>query len=140
MSVRAPIVKVRPRVTPTELQFWWSPPAQVWVAGGEGDNRLAYSVGGMTWTVSDSGNSIFTGGCYAVSYGNGMWVAGGGNGTNKLAYSTNGIDWTGSSSGNSVLTSACYKVAYGNGLWVAGGYGTNQLAYSSDGIEWTASS
>ena len=28
MSVPAPIVKVRPRVTPTELQFWWSPPAQ----------------------------------------------------------------------------------------------------------------
>lgn len=26
MSVPAPIVKVRPRVTPTELQFWWSPP------------------------------------------------------------------------------------------------------------------
>ena len=140
MSVPVPIVKVRPRVTPTELQFWWSPPAQVWVAGGEGDNRLAYSVGGMTWTVSDSGNSIFAGGCYTVSYGNGMWVAGGGNGTNHLAYSTDGINWTASSSGNSVLTIVCYKVAYGNGLWVAGGAGTNQLAYSTNGIDWTASS
>jgi hypothetical protein len=112
-----------------------------WVAGGNGTNQLAYSTNGITWTASTSGNSVLTGLCYAVAYGNGRWVAGG-VGTNQLAYSTDGINWTASTSGNSVLTYLCSKVAYSNGIWVASGYnseGDGQMAYSTDGINWTAS-
>ena len=140
--VPAPIVKVRPRVAATELQFWWSllPPqqTQLWVAGGYGTNRLAYSTNGINWTTSTSGNSIFTVYCYAVAYGNGVWVAGG-YGNNSIAYSTNAITWTASTSGNNLMTHACNGIAYGGGLWVAGGSGTNKMTYSTNGITWTAS-
>ena len=112
--------------------------SSIWVASGGGTNQLAYSSDGIAWTVSDSGNSVFTSACYTVSYGNGLLVAGG-QGTNQLAYSSDGVTWTPSTSGNSVLTNACLTVSYGNGLWVAGSDGTNHLAYSTDGITWTES-
>ena len=111
-----------------------------WVAGGSGSNRLAYSTDGIFWTVSTSGNAVFTWYCLAAAYnGSNLWVAGG-QGTNQLAYSSDGINWTASASGNALLTGICNAVAWnGSNLWVAGGWGTNQMAYSSDGITWTAS-
>ena len=108
------------------------------VAGGGGANKLAYSVDGVTWIASTSGNAVLTSGCYAVAWNGTQWVAGGG-GTNQLAYSTDGITWTASTSGNAVITASCNAVAWNGTRWVAGGEGTNQLAYSADGITWTAS-
>jgi hypothetical protein len=136
LTVPPPKIFARPRVAPTNIQYYWNGHV-MYVAGGIGTNQLAYSTDGITWTASASGNSVLTIQCYAVAYGN-RWVAGG-QGTNRLAYSADGITWTASTSGNSVLTSQCLAVAYGNGLWVAGGAGTNQLAYSTDGINWTGS-
>lgn len=115
----------------------------MWVAGGystdmlEGNNTVAYSTDGMTWTVSTSGSNILIDSCKAVAYGNGLWVAGGA-GTNTLIYSEDGMAWTTSTNGISILYD-CLTVAYGNGMWVAGGAGTYNLAYSADGITWTGS-
>jgi len=109
------------------------------VAGGSGNNQLAYSYDGITWIGSTSGNAVITSQCNAVAWNGRLWVAGG-NGGSELAYSFDGIYWTGSTSGSALFTSACYAVAWNGTLWVAGGSGGNQLAYSSDGITWTASS
>ena len=133
LAIPPPKVFVRPRVAPTEIQYYWNAPA-MYIAGAEGVNTLVYSFDGINWLASTSGTAIFTG-CHALAYGNGLWVAGG-QGTNPLAYSTDGMIWTGSESGTAIFTSICIGVAYGNGLWVAGGQGTTNLAYSTDGINW----
>ena len=108
------------------------------VAGGSGTNQLAYSIDGITWTASTSGNAVFTTRCNALGWNGTKFVAGG-EGTNQLAYSSDGITWTASTSGNAVFTTRCNTVAWSGTKWVAGGEGTNQLAYSSDGETWTAS-
>jgi len=113
-------------------------PATAFVAGGTGTNRLAYSSDGITWTASNSGNTVFISLCNAVAWNGTQFVAGGSSG-NRLAYSTDGINWTGSTSGTAVITDSCTAVAWNGTRWVAGGFGTNQLAYSTDGITWTAS-
>jgi hypothetical protein len=137
LAIPAPNVFARPRVAPTEIQYYWNGPA-MYVAGGETENRLAYSFDGINWLASVSGNSIITTTCYAIGYANGLWVAGG-QGTSTLAYSTDGIVWTGSESGTAIFAGQCFTVAYGNGKWVAGGSEPDELAYSTDGINWTTS-
>jgi len=121
-------------VTPTDIQYYWNAP-KLSLAGGIGDNRLAFSIDGINWTASTSGNSVLTNTCYIIANANGLWVAGG-DGTNKLGYSTDGINWTAATSANSLISGVCAGLAYANGLWLAGGVGT--LAYSGDGINWTA--
>ena len=114
----------------------------MWIAGASGTNKIIYSYNGITWTVSTSGNSLFSGGtCYAVAWNGTRWVAGGNGSTNKIIYSSDGINWIASTSGNTVFTGqSCYAVAWNGTRWVAGGNGaTNKLAYSPDGITWTPS-
>jgi len=107
----------------------------MWVAGGNDANRLAYSSDGINWTVSASGNAVFTASVRALAWNGSLWVAGGG-GTNQLAYSSDGINWTDSASGTAVFTNTVQSVAWNGTIWVAGGTGTNQLAYSLNGIDW----
>ncbi len=66
----------------------------MWVAGGDGINRLAYSYDGINWT--GLGTIIFNFALCAAWNGT-MWVAGGAGsgGGNTLAYSYDGINWTG---------------------------------------------
>ena len=132
MSVPAPIINPRPRVTPTTLEFWWSPPV-AWIAGSDGEDKLIYSTNGLTWTASGNGNSIFDAAVFAIAYGNGRWIAGG-TATNTLAYSYDGITWTGLS--DTIFTDACTGIGYGNNMWVACGRGQYILAHSNDGINW----
>jgi hypothetical protein len=109
------------------------------VAGGAYGNQVAYSYDGVTWTVSSSGNAIFTSQCYGVAYNGIIWVACG-SGTNQLAYSTDGINWTASTSGNSLLTVNGLGVAWNGNIWVAVGTGASAtVIYSYDGINWTNS-
>jgi hypothetical protein len=110
----------------------------IWVAGGVGIATVAYSSDGITWTISSSGNTVFTERCNTVSWNGTLWVAGG-SGTNRLGYSSNGILWTASSSGNGIFTTVCYAVAWNGSQWTAGGSANNRLCYSYDGINWTAS-
>ena len=73
---------------------------------------------------------------YAVTYGNGYFVAVQQSGTTAGAYSTNGTTWTAST-----MPSASYwlGVTYGNGYFVAVASGTTAGAYSTNGTTWTAS-
>jgi hypothetical protein len=82
-----------------------------WVAGGQGDNQLAYSDDGITWFPSSSGSgAVFSGYCDTVAWNGSLWVAGG-YGTNQLAYSYDGDTWFPSTSGNSTFTTVCNTVA-----------------------------
>ena len=103
--------------------------------GGAGDNTIATSQNGITW--SGVGKSIFTENGIGVAYnGSNMWVAVG-NGTNTIATSPNGTDWTPRSTVNTIFTTG-FGVAYGSNTWVAVGDGTNSIATSHDnGFTWT---
>ena len=110
-----------------------------WVlVGSGGENTIATSVDGITWT--GLGRSIFYE-AYGVAYANNLWVAVG-NGSNTIATSSDGITWTGR--GNTALAYNGYGVEYGkdisgNDLWVVVGQGINtNIVTSVDGITWTA--
>jgi hypothetical protein len=105
----------------------------LWVLAGYSGSAYIYSsVNGTSWTyrfnVGGSGTS------YAITYGNGLWVAYAGNGTN-IALSNDGINWTRYTISGSI--NPITSLVYNNGLWVATGSGTNTIATSLDGINWT---
>ena len=106
----------------------------MFVAGGNGTNTMAYSTNGSTWTAITS--NVPTSYCYGIAYGNSTWVAVG-DGTSRISYSSNGTSWTGISNpfgGNGTG----HGVAYGNGVFVAmSGDGTYKIIYSANGSSWT---
>ena len=110
--------------------------ATVQATGSSGNNVLAYSADGITWT--GLGTSPFSSGSI-VNWNGTQWMAGSSvNGllTNTLAYSSNGLTWTGL--GTTVFNTSCNALAYGLGIWVAGGKGVHSLMYSANGSSWTA--
>ena len=128
-----------PSPTPTLTPSPTTPPSFLWVAVGQGTNRLAYSNDGITWIPSANGNSILTNNINGggVAYNGSRWVAAG-QGIESLAYSNDGITWSGSTNGFS-LSQIGYSVAWNGSLFVAGMNANqgNTLVYSSDGITWT---
>ncbi len=91
--------------------------------GGAGENWLPRSADANAW--------------YAVTYGNGIFVAVAGSGSNRVMTSTDGITWTPRSvAGNNDIWE---DVTYGNGMFVAVGSGASgdHVMYSSDGTTWT---
>jgi hypothetical protein len=105
----------------------------IWIAGGEGTNKIAISKDGIYF---QGYSSIFTTSCNGIAYNGSIWVAVG-LGTVKVAYSTNGgLTWTNSTSGSSLLTGGL-TVVWGNNMFMAGGQGTtNTIIYSYNGIDW----
>ena len=96
---------------------------------GNGTNRVMTSPDGITWTA----RSAPAAGLYAVTYGNGLYVA---TGSGTVNTSPDGINWTTRTAAEANLWGA---VTYGNGLFVAVAYGgTNRVMTSPDGITWTA--
>jgi hypothetical protein len=117
-----------------------------WVVGGtsaEGiASRILYSLDGVTWAASSSGNQVFNPGAFpntASVYGFGwngsMLIAAGNSTTNTLAYSMDeGYTWIGL--GKTIFTDTAYSVSWNGQMWVATGFGTNSNAYSYNGIDW----
>jgi hypothetical protein len=103
------------------------------VACGYGNNTLAYSNDGITW--SGLGKAIFDLSGIAVMYNDSLWIAGGKGTVHTMAYSYDGLTWTGL--GKQIFTLSCEKLYYYKNRWLAGGNGTNTMAYSYDGITWT---
>lgn len=77
--------------------------------------KLATSPDGINWTQRTS--SFGTSGIYAVTYGNGIWVAVGEAGKVATATDPTGT-WTQRTTGYSGAV-AIGGIAYGNGIWVA---------------------
>ena len=108
----------------------------IWVAGGEGTNKIVTSRNGTDWSPATSAGGITTG--YRLAY-NGVdkWVACGDG--SVLATSSNGTNWTAVPSAKLGGISYALDVAYGNGFWVAVGLGS--IVYSNtNGTDWTAAS
>jgi hypothetical protein len=95
----------------------------VTASGGGGGGGGA----GTTWTLRNLDNPL-----YAVTYGNGLFVAVGDRGA--ILTSPDGVNWTRQTSGTSDWLKG---VAYGNGLFVAVG-GRGAILTSPDGVTWTA--
>lgn len=106
--------------------------------------RLFTSTDGVTWITrsrpASQSDVTFT----AVTYGNGLWIAGGfkaaESSTSVIATSADGITWTARTHGSVTEIS---DLAYGGGLYVAvdtiGGSAT-PMQTSPDGITWTSRS
>jgi hypothetical protein len=108
------------------------------IVGGIGNTHtMAYSLDGILY--NGIGRTIFTSGCSAIHWNNGLWVAGGiGGGNNNahtLAYSLDGIQWVGL--GKSVFSEGCYAITHNRDYWLAMGSGGNTIAKSTDGKSWT---
>ena len=121
----------------------------LWIAGGAGSTRLAYSYDAISWaSITDSSgvfdpsasNLVNPGVCNTVAWNGTLWVAGSDCSNNRLAYSYDGsANWVGSSSANAIFTTSCNGVAWNGLLWIAVGSasGSSVAAYSYNGIDWT---
>lgn len=104
------------------------------VAGGpSGLAPISTSPDGATWT---SRNSVITTTIYALSYQNGLFLAGGEAG--QFATSPDGVTWTTRAAGNLLsVTGSIVGIAYGNGLhMVINSVGT--VRSSTDTITWVS--
>jgi hypothetical protein len=145
MSIPAPIVSVRPRVGPTELQYYWSP-ASSWVAVGFNVGAticIAKSTDGLTW-IESTNNPFLLGSGNKVAWNGSYWVA---VGTDTfalvcIAKSTDGMTWT-DSSNNPFSGGTGNGIAWNGSYWVAVGGNTGStvcIAKSTDGMTWTDAS
>jgi hypothetical protein len=115
-----------------------------WVAGGQGTNRIMYSLDAVTWISSPTGNGVFntidsSGNPISKVYGLGwngtMMIAVADDAINTIAYSMDeGVTWTGL--GRTIFTISASSVSWNGQMWVATGNGTNSTAYSYNGINW----
>ena len=106
-----------------------------YIAGGvaAGNGQFTISTDAITWTSSYTGSPDTM---YAITYGQGLFVAGGNNGL--LVTSTDGVSWNYRTSGFG-SSNTIYGLAYGGGTFVAvGGAASASVASTStDGITWT---
>ena len=103
----------------------------IWVACGQGTNRLAYSTDGSTWTAGTG--TLFSTAGYGVTWNGTRFVAVG-TGTYTILTSTDGKAWSNVTTGTS-LFSIGYSVCWNQTRFVATGLG-NRFAYSADGLNW----
>ena len=103
----------------------------LFVAGGTGSVRLAYSLEGSVWL--SAATSPFSTQVNGVAWGGRVWVAVG-QGTHTIAYSYDGMTWVGL--GSTVFTTAGTAAVWTGSGWIATGSGTNTIATSTDGITW----
>ena len=103
----------------------------LFVAGGTGSVRLAYSLEGSVWLSTIT--SPFSTQVNGVAWGGRVWVAVG-QGTHTIAYSYDGMNWVGL--GSTVFTIAGTAAVWTGSGWIATGSGTNTIATSTDGITW----
>ena len=134
-----PIAGSNAIITPGYGVIWTG---RQWVACGEGANRIIYSLDGITWTGSASGNNVFSTSVgptppavYGLGWNGTMMIAVGFDNTNTIAYSMDeGYTWVGL--GKTIFTTYGFSVTWNGQMWVATGYGTNTIAYSYNGINW----
>jgi hypothetical protein len=92
-----------------------------------GKNKFAYSIDGITWTVSEFPISAAA---QYVIYACGKFVVGC---SDKILYSPDGINWTQSTC---PVQESIKTIAYGNGKFVAMVIDSRIIIYSYDGINW----
>jgi hypothetical protein len=112
---------------------------RVWVAGGVGTFRLAWSANGKVWNGIQNSTNIFTTNCYSIIWDGTKFIAvgqSGGSGNNVLSYSFDGSNWFPVANSNPFLT-AVFDIAYNGSIYVGVGSG-GIIATSTTGISgWT---
>ena len=103
----------------------------LFLAGGSGTSKMAYSLAGSVWAPVTS--CPMTTQVNEIAWGQGVWVAVG-QGTHTIAYSYDGITWIGL--GTAIFSVSGLGITWTGSGWIATGQGTNTLATSSDGITW----
>lgn len=113
----------------------------LYVVGGQngsGNGEIETSPDGITWTSRSNGFN--GGGVFALTFGNGIYLAGGFNSTDGLLQtSTDAVSWISRVTGFTGFGSI-NAVIYGGGIYIAGGqYSTfaGGIETSPDGITWT---
>lgn len=95
--------------------------------------KIAYSDNsGFNWT--QVGSPFQESNIYAISYGNGIFIAGGSAG--KIATSSNGIDWFIQDSGFGAGAILGVSYVESSGVWIIAG-ANGKLATSTDTVNWT---
>jgi hypothetical protein len=132
-------VTLSPFGTGTGNDVAWN--GKLWVATGApspGNEPIATSTNGITWTPVVGTSTLFSSSGESVAWGGDKWVAVG-RATNTIAWSPDGTTWTGL--GLSTFNFCGYGVTWNGIIWVAVGQqtttGTSNIAYSTDGITWT---
>ena len=116
---------------PTVREVAWSNQAGYAIAVGD-FGRIAKATTSSSWTqVTTSGFDFDD--IHALTYGDGIWLAGGDNG--KMSRSTDGTTWSTVTSGFG--TSTIWALSHNASVFIAGG-GGGYLATSTDGITWTS--
>ena len=95
---------------------------------------FSYSTDGITWTNVNNTDIVATNAFFAITYGNGVFVAVD-RVMGSIIYSTNGTTWR---VATTAYTQYWTDVCYGNGIFVAVGNYNNISVYSTDGIHWTS--
>jgi hypothetical protein len=93
---------------------------------------LGMSIGVLMSTVKWTERQTLDGNALALTYGNGLYIAGTSTG-DSVWTSSDGITWT----NRQTLDGSVISLTYGNGLFVAGTSSGNSVWTSPDGITWT---
>ena len=101
----------------------------LWVAGGDGGSRIAFSSNGINWTPANNVAGITR--TWGISYGNGNWIAVC-NGVSTTIISTDGSNWSDMSSQVAIYGR---NLAYGNNKWIIVG-DPGGMMYGNVGTGW----
>lgn len=145
----SPSISVTPSPTPTPSTTPNSSTMFIAVgqSGTTGNNALAYSYDGLTWSGGTNAGNVWSPlGILNTSKWNGyMWLVGGQTspiGNQVLSYSYDGITWSGATNAKNYLAYV-YDVEYANNKWIAvGNTGStastpDRIILSNDGITWS---
>ena len=105
-----------------------------WIVIGTGENYVAYSSDGITWSKSISGNAAFSETSITAIHNNGDLVIAGGS---SYIYSRDsGITWT----VDTPPLPSIYSIKWNGTVWIIAGQGADSpsnIKYSTDGMTWT---
>ena len=108
----------------------------LWVAVGTGNNSIAYSDDGTTWTGVGTTTKIFSDGGASVAWNGNRFVAVGSGSSNKVAWSDDGTSWFGL--GTNFFDSINYPtvVSWVGNQWIIVSATKNYYYTSQNGINW----
>jgi len=112
----------------------------MWVAGGSGNDNMAYSVDGINWTAVEI-SPFSSGTCYCLAWNGTIWIAGGIKTAGELASSSDGITWNLITGVTALALPYIFTIAWNGYRWLAGGdanTGIKTIITSLDGTTWAS--
>ena len=116
---------ITPSITPS------STPIPLFVAGGTGGSRMAYSNNGITW--SGVTGTLPSSQIKSIATNGSIWLAGGGT-SPTLSYSYDGLSWSGTTGVPTLVDTICWN----GSIWVVGTNVSGDVYYSTNGLTWSS--